>query len=185
MAARLTPWRMLVAALTVLVLGAGALTAYVATRPSPDGTRPEVSQDGTYRPGSLPSEPGEDAVAAALKAVPKALSYDYRTLDEGLADATALMTDDFRNEFSKVFAATARPSALEKKAVTNALVRGAGLVRLEGDDEAYCLVYVDQVLVDSATMKDKAAPVAVSQNRVLVGLERKDGDWLVSSIQPF
>lgn len=177
--------RILTLVLAALVLAAGGLTAHLATRSEPDGVRAEVAENGTYRPGSLPSEPGEDAVAAALKAVPAALSYDYRTLDEGLADATKLMTADFRTEFSEVFTATARPSALEKKAVAEALVRGAGLVRLEGDDEAFCLVYVDQVLVDSASMKKKAAPVAVSQNRVLVGLERTDDGWLVSSIEPF
>jgi hypothetical protein len=34
-------------------------------------------------------------------------------------------------------------------------------------------------------MKERETPVAVSQNRVLVGLERVEGHWLVSSIQPF
>jgi Mce-associated membrane protein len=176
----------LTALLAVLVLAAGALTAYLATRPEPADVRPEVAADGAYRVGTLPSEPGEGAVRSAVRAVPKALSYDFRTLDEGLVDATELMTDDFRAEFSEVFAATARPTALEKKAVTRTLVRGGALVRLEDDDtKAVCLVYVDQVLVDSATMKNKAQPVTVSQNRVLVGLEREDGGWLVSSIEPF
>lgn len=176
----------LTALLAVLVLAAAALTAYVATRPDPRDVRPEVAADGAYRTGSLPSDPGEDAVKAAVKAVPKALSYDYRTLDEGLADATELMTSDFAAEFSEVFAATARERALDKKAVTSTLVRGGGLVRLEGsDDEAVCLVYVDQVLVDSATMQNKQKPVTVSQNRVLVGLELEDGGWRLSSIQPF
>ncbi len=178
--------RKLIAVLGVLVLAAAVLTGYLATRPEPADVRPEVATDGDYRPGSLPSEGGEDAVQASVKAVQKALTYDFRTLDEGLADATELMTDDFRTEFREVFEATARPSALEKKAVTRTLVRGGGLVRLEkGDDEAVCLVYVDQVLVDSATMRNKEQPVTVSQNRVLVGLELEDGEWLVSSIEPF
>lgn len=177
--------RKLVAALGALVLAAGALTIYLATRQEPTSVRPEVDADGVYHPGSLPDEVAEDAVQAAVLAAQKSLSYDFRTLDEGLADATELMTDDFRAEFSEVFEATARPSALESKAVTRTLVRGGGLVRVEDDDHAVSLVYVDQVLVDSTTMRNEEQPVTVSQNRVLVGLERTDGKWLVNSIEPF
>jgi len=50
------------------------------------------------------------------------------------------MTDSFGTKFSSDFNKLARPRALKKKAVTGSLVRGAGLVRLEGDDEAYGLV---------------------------------------------
>ncbi|WP_182376227.1 hypothetical protein [Nocardioides sp. WS12] len=176
--------RKLMAALVALVVVAGAFTIYLATRPEPASVRPEVDADGVYRPGSLPDEVAEDAVQAAVLAAQKSLSYDYRTLDEVLADATELMTDDFAAEFSEVFEATARPSALENKAVTRTLVRGGGLVRAEDDDHAVSLVYVDQVLVDSTTMKNKEQPLTVSQNRVLVGLERTDGRWLVDSIEP-
>ncbi|KRA28026.1 MULTISPECIES: hypothetical protein [unclassified Nocardioides] len=176
---------MLSAVLGVLVIAAGALTIHLATRPEPASVRPEVDADGVYRPGSLPGDVAEDAVQAAVLAAQKSLSYDYRTLDEGLADATELMTDDFRAEFSEVFEATARPSALESKAVTRTLVRGGGLVRVEDDDHAVSLVYVDQVLVDSTTMKKKEQPLTVSQNRVLVGLQLTDGKWLVDSIEPF
>ena len=47
-----------------------------------------------------------------------------------------------------------------------------------------CLVYVDQLLVSSTTVKDEDAPVRVSQNRVLVGLTDDDGSWRVDSIDP-
>ena len=94
------------------------------------------------------------------------------------------MTDTFGKRFSSDFNKLARPRAVQKKAVTSALVRGAGLVRLEGDDEAFCLVYVNQVLLETKSL-GKKKPIDVSQNRVLVGLKKVDGDWLVDSIQPF
>jgi hypothetical protein len=178
--------RILVGVLAVLVLVAGGVTAWLVTRPEPESHRPEISEkDGTYRPGSLPSDAGEDVVKAAAKTMELALALDHRKLDEGLSDATKRMTDTFGKRFSGDFNKLARPRAVKKKAVTSALVRGAGLVRLEGDDEAFCLVYVNQVLLETATMGKKAKPIDVSQNRVLVGLKKVDGDWLVNSIQPF
>jgi len=178
--------RILVGVLAVLVLATGGLTAWLETRPEPDSRRPEISKDdGTYRAGSLPGDEGEAAVKAASRTMELALALDYRKLDEGLSDATKPMTDSFAKRFSSDFNKLARPRALKKKAVTSALVRGAGLVRLEGDDEAICLVYVNQVLLETRTLGKKDKPIDVSQNRVLVGLKKVDGDWLVDSIQPF
>jgi Mce-associated membrane protein len=178
--------RWLVLVLAVLVLVAGGLTAWLATRPEPDSHRPEISkEDGTYRAGSLPSDEAEDAVKAAARAMELALALDYRKLDEGLSDATQLMTDSFVARFSSDFNKLARTRALKKKAVTSALVRGAGLVRMEGDDEAYCLVYVNQVLLETKNLGKDSKPIDVSQNRVQVGLKKVGGDWLVDSIQPF
>ena len=178
--------RTLIVVLAVLVLAAGSVTAWLATRPDPSSHRPEISKkDGTYRAGSLPDEVAEDAVKAAARTMELALALDYRRIDEGLSDATSGMTDSFGAKFSSDFNKLARPRALKKKAVTSALVRGAGLVRIEDGDEAYCLVYVNQVLLETKTLGKKDKPIDVSQNRVLVGLRKVGGDWLVDSIQPF
>lgn len=184
MSARFRRGLILVLALGVLV--SGGLTGWLATRPDPSSHRPEISkEDGTFRAGSLPDDAAEDAVKAAAKTMELALALDYRRIDEGLSDAVQRMTDSFGTKFSSDFNKLARPRALKKKAVTSALVRGAGLVRLEGDDEAYCLVYVNQVLLETKTLGKKDKPIDVSQNRVLVGLRKVGGDWLVDSIQPF
>jgi hypothetical protein len=178
--------RGLILALALGVLVAGGLTAWLATRPDPGSHRPEISKDdGTFRTGSLPDDSAEAAVKAAARTMELALALDYRRLDEGLSDATAGMTDSFGAKFSSDFTELARPRALKKKAVTSALVRGAGLVRREGDDEAICLVYVNQVLLETKSLGEKDKPIDVSQNRVLVGLKKVGGDWLVDSIQPF
>jgi len=175
--------RRLVLVLAVLVLVAGAATAYLATRPDRPATAPTISKDGVFQPGTIGSTPGEDAIAATVATLPLALSYDYRHLDQGLADATAHMTSTFGSRFTSTFDKTAKPQAQEQKAVANALVRGAGLVDLDGD-HATCLAYVNQVLVSSRTMSRRKTPVKLTQSRVLVKLVHQRGGWLVDSIEP-
>lgn len=175
--------RRLTLALTVLVLLAGALTAWLATRPEPANVVPKVDEDGSYVVGSLPRD-GDEVVRAAAEALPLALTYDFRTLDEGLAEATARMTPGFAEEFREVFEKAAAELARTERAVTQTLVRGAGLVEQDGSS-ATALVYVDQLLVSSKSRTDKNAPVTVSQNRVVVELRRVDGVWKVSGIRPF
>jgi Mce-associated membrane protein len=176
--------RIVIGALAVLVIAAGGLAAFLATRTAPADIRPHVAADGTYTVGSFPSSQGTDALRAAAHALPFALSYDYKKLDGGLADASFLMTDEFAREFTETFNKTARPMANDKHAVTDALVRGAGLVRLS-DADAVCLVYIDQMLVSSTTTAAASAPVRVSQNRVIVELHREGEAWKVDAIKPF
>lgn len=171
--------------LLVLVLLAAAAMVWVWTRPEPEaGTKPDYNEkDGSYTVGSLPDDDAHDAVVAAVDGARLALSYDFRSLDEGLADAVSHMTDDFGAEFTRTFNGAARKQAARKRAVTRALVSSAGLVRIDGDD-AVCLLYVNQVLIASKTMKKSDQPVNVTQNRVTIELEEVDGDWLLSGIKP-
>lgn len=170
--------------LSLLVALAAALTVFVVTNPPSSGrVLPSISADGAYHVGSLPNDQGESALKVAVAALPLALSYDYRNLAKGLASATAQMTTGFGAQFSKTFDATVVPQARAEQAVANALVRGAGLVSQDGD-HATCLVYVNQVLVSSTTMRQRQTPVKVTQSRVLVELTRQSGHWLVDSIEP-
>lgn len=188
MTERAVPTRVLAALLVLVVaLGAGALwlgrdESSAAASATP--TRPVLADSGggTYRPGTLPGG-GAGPVDAATRALPLTLAYDYRSLSADLDRATAHMTDSFAREFRRTFAGSAARLARSKQAVTSATVRSVGLVSLTGD-KAVCLVYVDQALVSSATLRDSQAPVHVSQNRVLVGLVRDGGHWLVDSLSP-
>jgi hypothetical protein len=119
-----------------------------------------------------------------VKALPLALAYDYRSLDKSLDAATALMTTGFATKFRATFDKTTRSLATEKQAITNALVRAAGLVGTVRGDKATVLVYLDQVLVASKAKK-ATDPLKVSQNRVHVSLRKVDGRWRVSDIEPF
>ncbi|WP_199431177.1 hypothetical protein [Qaidamihabitans albus] len=175
---------MLIGTLALLVVAAGALTTHLAMQPEPANIRPVVDPEGKYTAGSIPDSEGSAAVAAAVRALPTVLSYDYRSVDQGLKQAKSLMTKEFAGEFGKTFDATARPMATEQKAVTRTLVRGAGLVDVTDSGSARCLLYIDQVLVSSETMKDQESPAKVSQNRVVVDLRQDGKEWKVDAITP-
>lgn len=168
--------------LVVLVVVAAGALGWLVSRPEPEELRPEVRDDGSYQVGSLPD--GQEAVRTAADTIEVALTYDYRSLDEGLDRATERMTEPFAGEFRTTFRQTAATMAVEKKGITQALVRGAGLVELHGD-RATCLVYVDQLLVASTATAEQKAPVQITRNRVLVELERSGDAWAVSGIAPF
>jgi predicted metal-binding membrane protein len=170
--------------LVVLVVLAAGLTTFLATRSSPKDETPTISKDGAYHVGSLPTADAKNAVEAAVATLPVALSYDYRDLAKGLAGATSHMTTTFGAEFAGTFNKTVKAQATQQKAVANALVRGAGLVSLDGNS-AVCVVYVNQVLASSKTMAQQKSPVKLTQSRVLVGLSQQAGKWLVDSIEPF
>lgn len=145
----------------------------------------EVADDGAFTAGEFVDVPGDQAVVqVAADGLDAALSYDYRDLDAGLDRAVATMTDDFAAEFRDTFTTSAGRLARRTRAVADAVVRGAGLVRHD-DGAASVLVYVDQILVSSETTKDADAPLLVNQSRVLVDLRRVDDAWLIDGIQPF
>lgn len=144
----------------------------------------KLNADGSYTVGTVGNADAIAAVKAATKALPVALSYDYRSLDTSLAKATALMTSAFATKFRTTFDATTRSMAGEKQAITSALVRAAGIVGTVHDGRATVLVYLDQVLVSSKDKKP-SDPLNVSQNRVHVSLVTVKGTWKVSDIEPF
>jgi hypothetical protein len=168
----------------IAVLGAVA-TAYLALQPAEQDTRPVAAANGDYTPGSLPSADSAAAVAAAVRAVPPALSYDHRSLDAGRDAAAAQMTPGFAGTFSKTFDQAVKPTATAQQAVTRAVVRGAGAVGPSRGGEVRALLFVDQMLVSSQTMKTPDKPAQISQNRVQVTM-KQDGDrWLLDAMQPF
>ena len=176
--------RILIAVLLVLLVGSAVLTIRVARHDEPAVVTPKVLADGRYRVGTVGEDDATAAVKAATKALPVALSYDYRSLDKSLKAATALMTPGFATKFQTTFDKTTRSLATEKQAITSALVRAAGLVGTVEDGKATVLVYLDQVLV-SSKVKKAGDPLKVSQNRVHVSLRQVDGKWRVSDIEPF
>lgn len=174
----------LIVLLSVLLVGSAVLTFRVATHDEPPVVTPKVLADGRYRVGTAGDSDTEAAVKAAVATLPAALSYDYRSLDKTLDAATARMTPGFGAKFRDTFDKTTRAMATEKKAITSALVRGAGVVGAVKNNRATVLVYLDQVLVSSKAKK-ASDPLKVSQNRVHVSLRKVDGHWLVSDIEPF
>jgi len=184
MVSRLFARRLLIAVLAVLLAGSAAVTVAVLNPDEPKTVVPDVLKDGRYRVGTIGDDDAEAAVRAAAATLPVALSYDYRSLDKSLDAATARMTPAFAAKFRDTFEKTTRTMAVDKKAITSALVRAAGIVGSVQDDKATVLVYLDQVLVSSKAKK-ASDPLKVSQNRVHVSLRKVDGKWRVNDIEPF
>jgi hypothetical protein len=172
--------------IALLIIGGVFLWRAVDAAPSSGESRqPVVTDDGEYKTGTLGDAEAEDAVRAAVRAVPVALSYDYRALDDALEAARAVMTESFAATYTRTFDATTRQLAQSKEAVTSALVRGAGVVGEVTSERAKVVAYVDQVLLSSkASAGDDA--VKVVQSRVVIDLRQtSSGDWKIDDIRPF
>ncbi len=175
--------KVLCGVLALLIVAAAATLVWMLRRDDPTYAASSYDKDeGSYTVGSVPDD-GKEPVTAAVEGIQHALGYDYRTLKKGLASATALMTDDFATEFIDTFEQVVTVDARESKAVTVALVKGAGVVRRDGTD-AECLVFVDQVVISSGAEDSPQDVQQVVQARVNVTLKQVDGEWLVDDIEP-
>jgi len=150
--------------------------------PATADVTPQVTAAGAYEAGSV-NGMVDPALTAAVQATTYALSYDFRRLDAGVAAATSRMTAPYAAEFRNTFDASARPLAIREKAVTQARIRAAAVVRNDGDT-ATCLIYVDQVLVSSTDLADAKDPVRIGQNRVVVRMKKIGDAWLMDSMEP-
>jgi len=118
------------------------------------------------------------AVTAARDLLPKVLSYDYNSLDASLTGATDALTGDFKSDFEQLVDSTVRPSAIERKIVTTTVVQDASVVNAD-QGRATVLAFINQ----STTAADQQTP-KIDGARLRIGLEKVDGQWLISSIDP-
>lgn len=112
---------------------------------------------------------------AADHAVTAVLSYDYRRLEKGMADTRPLLTGDALAQYEEVQKPLQR-SAPRLKAVVSAEVKAATVLEADGDS-ARVLLFVDQV-----SSSRKLTQPQLDQSRVVVTMQRKGDDWLVSSL---
>ena len=128
-------------------------------------------------------EAGVEAMAAAQKALPAILSYDYRHLQANREQALAFMTPGYKPEYNKTFdivqGTPSQPGGAEQtKAVVNAMVRAEG-VQAAQPDVVQLVVFVDQ-----SAVKNGGTP-AISLNRLGVTMKKSGNQWLVSNISSF
>ena len=71
-----------------------------------------------------------------------------------------------------------RPTATQRRIVTEAVVNAAGVVSVDSDAEVVVLVFLTQ----STTTKNTEEP-AVSGSRVEVTMRRTDSEWLIADLQ--
>jgi Mce-associated membrane protein len=155
-----------VSVLTVLVIAAGAYFWFQ--------NHQHAQQD----------DAGKEATAAAERALPVVLSYDYRQLTADRDRAARFLSPTYKKEYTATFdkliaSQGGKPGAAEQtSAVVKATVRSVGVVDAE-TDVAKVIVFVDQ-----ATTKNGGAP-KFSLNRLTVSMVKSGNSWLVDDINSY
>ncbi|MEU9924935.1 hypothetical protein AB0H51_27220 [Streptomyces griseoluteus] len=137
-----------------------------------------------YRQGRQTEQARGEAVAAALKAAPVVLSYDYRHLDRHFSRARALLTGHFRDQYGKTTKAVVAPTATKYHGVVKATVATpadggapAASVVSAAPDRAVVLLFVNQV-----TRSTQVPQPRLDLNRVRMTLTRTSDGWKVSAV---
>ncbi|MGX1560724.1 hypothetical protein [Streptomyces sp. NPDC055506] len=137
-----------------------------------------------YRDGRLAETARTEALAAARKAAPIVLSYDYRHLDKDFSRARAHLTGDFRDEYGKTTKTVVAPTAEKYHGVVKARVAAPGSggapaasVVSASPDKVVVLLFVNQV-----TESTQVSGTRVDQNRVRMTMDRTGDGWKVSAV---
>ncbi|MFF4759898.1 hypothetical protein [Streptomyces sp. NPDC001292] len=137
-----------------------------------------------YRQGRQAEQARDEALAAARKAAPVVLSYDYRHLDRDFSRARALLTGHFRDQYGKTTKAVVAPTATKYHGVVKATVAtpadgGAPTVSVVSatTDRVVVLLFVNQV-----TQSTQVPEPRLDLNRVRMTLTRTSDGWKVSGV---
>ncbi|MEV7687054.1 hypothetical protein ACFW1F_11110 [Streptomyces bungoensis] len=137
-----------------------------------------------YRQGRQAEQARGEALAAARKAAPVVLSYDYRHLDRDFSRARALLTGHFRDQYGKTTKAVVAPTATKYHGVVKATVATpadgaapAASVVSAAPDRAVVLLFVDQI-----TSSTQVPQPRLDLNRVRMTLTRTSDGWKVSGV---
>ena len=120
-----------------------------------------------------------ESVQAAKDTTIKMLSYKPDSVDRELNDARALLTGDFRDQYTSLINDVVIPGAKEKQISAVASVPDAGAASVSAEpNHAVVLVFVNQtVVVGQDAPTDTASSVRVTLDKV--------GDrWLISKFDP-
>ncbi|MET7383100.1 hypothetical protein ABZT08_30585 [Streptomyces sp. NPDC005526] len=137
-----------------------------------------------YREGQRADEARAQAAAAARKAAPVVLSYDYRHLDRDFARARDLLTGGFREQYLKTTRTVVGPTAKKYHGVVKATVAApsdggdpAASVVSATPDRVVVLLFVNQV-----TRSTQVDGSRLDLNRVRMTLARTPSGWKVSAV---
>ncbi|MGI5374978.1 hypothetical protein ACQEV2_12150 [Streptomyces sp. CA-251387] len=125
-----------------------------------------------------------EALAAAQKAAPVVLSYDYRHLDRDFTRARAHLTGDFQEEYSKTTKTVVGPTATKYHGVVKATIAApaaggtpAASVVSASPEKVVVLLFVNQV-----TESTQVSGSRVDLNRVRLTMTGTDEGWKVSAV---
>ncbi|QFS90316.1 hypothetical protein FIV07_06120 [Mycobacterium sp. THAF192] len=130
--------------------------------------------DGSARAAQLAAD---ESVRAAREITVELLSYQPDTVGDTLTAAQSRLTGAFRESYGQLIQEVVIPGAQEQKISAIANVTAAASVAASAD-RATVLVFVNQTsIVGTDAPTDTASSVQV-------GLEKVDGQWLVSDFTP-
>ncbi|MGN6782865.1 MAG: J domain-containing protein [Marmoricola sp.] len=124
----------------------------------------------------------QEATAAAERALPQVLSYDYRSLPQAQAEADRYLTPSFRTQVDRNFRLLQKNpdgspgAAVQTKTVVKASVLGTAVMQAD-PDRVQVLAYVDQ-------HRTGVQGTEIFQNRVAVTMVQRAGAWLIDRLDP-
>ncbi|MBX7434996.1 hypothetical protein JDV09_23285 [Mycobacterium sp. Y57] len=118
------------------------------------------------------------ALEAAKTGTAALLSYSPESLDEDFATAKSHLTGDFLDYYTDFTEKVVKPAAQEKAVNTSAKIVLGAVSQLQ-PDSAEVLLFVNQI-----TMSKENPDGAFAASSVKVGLQKIDGNWLISSFDP-
>lgn len=137
-----------------------------------------------YQDGRRTAQARTQAVAAARKAAPVVLSYDYRHLDRDFARARGYLTGAFRKQYQKTTATVVAQTAAKYHGVVKATLGAPSggvattvSVVSASPDKVVVLLFVNQV-----TTSTQVSGSRLDLNRVRMTLTRTSGGWKVSAV---
>ena len=105
----------------------------------------------------------------------RALSYNYKTLDNDMEVARARMTPGFQKEYDATMAQV-RDNTVKNKISLQAVTMSSAIVSAT-ENKAEVLLFLNQT-TESAANKNQQ----LSRNSLVVTLTRGDGDWMMSKL---
>ena len=118
------------------------------------------------------------AIDAAKQGTIALLSYAPDSLDKDFANAKSHLTGDFLSYYNDFTAKVVAPASQQKKVKTSAAVGQGAVVELK-PDSAVVLLFVNQT---TTSQENPDGSFAVST--VKVGMDKVDGNWLISTFDP-
>jgi len=180
---RLTRILLVLAAAIALILVAEAAWAIVSEVSEDDEPKPaRVAEGAIPVPEDRPVLPNElavqEGVEAAAKAVEKIVNRTFEGYDQEVDEATALMTDDFAEEYRQT-TDDVRDEFIRRRTTVQVRVVGQGVVRAN-DTELQALVFLNQYVIRA---QGKDAKTTYTPYRALLTMVNTDAGWLVEDLQ--
>jgi Mce-associated membrane protein len=161
----------LVAALTVLCLVLAGALAYLVHRA--DNPELDKAPNGQVTSSSFRNA----AMGAASDAAQHVLSYSYKTFADDRSAAKALLGGAVAKEYDDTMDKVAAQTA-KLKLTLKGTVLSVGLISVT-EHSARALVFANTV-----TTREGSKNQQFNQSRLVLDLERTDGDWTVTKMDP-